>query len=100
MNTNKDCLIYMRTSTLTNKDGDSGHRQKSSIMKWVKSNGYSVKGEYCDIESGQMDTFERPEFMNMISDSERLGIKVLVFSDQSRLSRDIIVQESTYRLLS
>lgn len=100
MNTNKDCLIYMRTSTLTNKDGDSVHRQKSSIMKWVKSNGYSVKGEYWDIESGKMDTFERPEFMNMISDSERLGIKVLVFSDQSRLSRDIIVQESTYRLLS
>ena len=46
MNTNKDCLIYMRTSTLTNKDGDSVHRQKSSINKWVKSNGYSVKGEY------------------------------------------------------
>ena len=100
MNTNKDCLIYMRTSTLTNKDGDSVHRQKSSIMKWVKSNGYSVKGEYWDIESGKMNTFDRPEFMNMISDSERLGIKVLVFSDQSRLSRDIIVQESTFRLLS
>ena len=100
MTTNKDCLIYMRTSTLTNKDGDSVHRQKSSILKWVKSNGYSVKGEFWDIESGKMDTFERPEFMNMISDSERLGIKVLVFSDQSRLSRDIIVQESTYRLLS
>ena len=90
----------MRTSTMTNKDGDSVHRQKSSVMKWVKSNGYSVKGEYWDIESGKMDTFERPEFMNMISDSERLGIKVLVFSDQTRLSRDIIVQESTFRLLS
>ena len=100
MTTNKDCLIYMRTSTLTNKDGHSVHRQKSSIMKWVKSNGYSVKGEYWDIESGKMDTMVRPEFMNMISNSERLGIKVLVFSDQSRLSRDIIVQESTYRLLS
>lgn len=100
MNTKKDCLIYMRTSTMTNKDGDSVHRQKSSVMKWVKSNGYSVKGEYWDIESGKMDTFERPEFMNMISDSERLGIKVLVFSDQTRLSRDIIVQESTFRLLS
>ena len=100
MTTNKDCLIYMRTSTLTNKDGDSVHRQKSSIMKWVKSNGYSVKGEYWDIESGKMDTMVRPEFMRMISDSEGLGIKVLVFSDQSRLSRDIIVQESTYRLLS
>ena len=100
MTTNKDCLIYMRTSTLTNKDGDSVHRQKSSIMKWVKSNGYSVKGEYWDIESGKTDTMERPEFMKMISDSERLGILVLVFSDQSRLSRDIIVQESTYRLLS
>ena len=36
----------------------------------------------------------------MISDSERMGIRVLVFSDQSRLSRDIIVQESTFRLLS
>ena len=100
MTTNKDCLIYMRTSTLTNKDGDSVHRQKSSIMKWVKSNGYSVKGEYWDIESGKMDTMVRPEFLNMISDSEILGIKDLVFSDQSRLSRDIIVQESTYRLLS
>ena len=100
MTTNKDCLIYMRTSTLTNKDGDSVHRQKSSINKWVKSNGYTVRGEYWDIESGKMDTMERPEFMKMISDSERLGIKVLVFSDQSRLSRDIIVQESTYRLLS
>ena len=100
MTKNKDCLIYMRTSTLTNKDGDSVHRQKSSIMKWVKSNGYSVKGQYWDIESGKMDTFERPKFLEMISDSETMGIKVLVFSDQSRLSRDIIVQESTYRLLS
>ena len=100
MTTNKDCLIYMRTSSMTNSKGDSVKRQKSSIMKWVKDNGYNVKGEYWDIESGKMDTFDRPEFMNMISDSERLGIKVLVFSDQSRLSRDIIVQESTYRLLS
>ena len=90
----------MRTSTLTNRDGDSKNRQKSSIMKWVKSNGYSVKGEYWDIESGKMDTMDRPEFMRMISDSERLGVKILVFSDQSRLSRDIIVQESTFRLLT
>ena len=100
MTTNKDCLIYMRTSSMTNSKGDSVKRQKSSIMKWVKSNGYSVKGDYWDIESGKMDTMVRPEFLNMISDSERMGIKVLVFSDQSRLSRDIIVQESTYRLLS
>ena len=100
MTTNKDCLIYMRTSSMTNSKGDSVKRQKSSIMKWVKSNGHTVRGEYWDIESGKMDTFDRPEFMNMISDSEILGIKVLVFSDQSRLSRDIIVQESTYRLLS
>ena len=100
MTTNKDCLIYMRTSSMTNSKGDSVKRQKSSIMRWVKDNGYNVKGEYCDIESGKMDTMERTEFMKMISDSERLGINVLVFSDQSRLSRDIIVQESTFRLLS
>ena len=100
MTSKKECLIYMRTSTLTNVKGDSVKRQKSSIMKWVKSNGYIVKGEYWDVESGSKDTMDRPEFLNMISDSERMGIKVLVFSDQSRLSRDIIVQESTYRLLS
>ena len=100
MPTNKDCLIYMRTSSMTNSKGDSVKRQKSSIMRWVKDNGYNVKGEYWDIESGKMDTMERTEFMKMISDSERLGINVLVFSDQSRLSRDIIVQESTFRLLS
>ena len=100
MTTNKDCLIYMRTSSMTNSKGDSVKRQKSSIMKWVKSNGYTVRGSYWDIESGKMDTMERTEFMKMIYDSETMGIKVLVFSDQSRLSRDIIVQESTYRLLS
>ena len=100
MTTNKDCLIYMRTSSMTNSKGDSVKRQKSSIMRWVKDNGYNVKGEYWDIESGKMDTMERTEFMKMIHDSETMGIKVLVFSDQSRLSRDIIVQESTYRLLS
>ena len=100
MTTKKECLIYMRTSTLTNVKGDSVKRQKSSIRKWVKSNGYSVRGEYWDVESGSKDTMDRPEFMRMISDSERMGIRVLVFSDQSRLSRDIIVQESTFRLLS
>ena len=47
-----------------------------------------------------MDTMDRPEFLRMISDSEKFGIKVLVFENQSRLSRDIIVQESTFRLLS
>ena len=100
MTTKNECLIYMRTSTLTNVKGDSVKRLKSSIMKWVKSNGYSVRGEYWDDESGSKDTMDRPEFMRMISDSERMGIRVLVFSDQSRLSRDIIVQESTFRLLS
>jgi len=69
-------------------------------MKWVKDNGYKVKGEYFDVVSGKIDTMDRSEFLRMIHDSETLDIKVLVFSDQSRLSRDIIVQESTYRLLS
>ena len=100
MTTNKECLIYMRTSSLTNKDGDSKHRQKSSIMKWVKSNGYSVRGEYFDVVSGKTDTMDRSEFLRMIHDSETMDIKTLVFSDQSRLSRDIVVQEQTYRLLS
>ena len=100
MTTNKECLIYLRTSSLTNKDGDSKHRQKSSIMKWVKDNGYKVKGEYFDIVSGKTDTMDRSEFLRMIHDSETMDIKTLVFSDQSRLSRDIVVQEQTYRLLS
>ena len=74
----KECLIYMRTSTLTNKDGDSKHRQKSSIMKWVKDNGYKVKGEYFDIVSGKTDTMDRSEFLRIedftwrVSDCEEL----------------------------
>ena len=78
MTTKKECLIYMRTSTLTNVKGDSVKRQKSSIMKWVKSNGYSIRGEYWDVESGSKDTMDRPQFMRMISDSERMRIRVLV----------------------
>ena len=59
---------------MTNVKGDSVKRQKSSIMKWVKSNGYSFRGEYWDVESGSKDTMDRPEFIIMISDSERMGI--------------------------
>ena len=72
MNKKKECLIYMRT--WTNVKGDSVKRQKSLIMKWVKSNGYSVKGENWDVESGSKDTMNRPEFMRMIPNSERLDI--------------------------
>ena len=57
----------MRTSSLTSKDGDSKHRQKNSIMTWVKSNDNTVRGEYWDIESGKTDTMDRSEFMRMIS---------------------------------
>ena len=74
-------MVCMRTRTLTNMKGDSVKRQKSLIMKWVKSNGFSVRGEYWDVESGSKDTMDRPEFMRMIFDSERMGIRVLVFSD-------------------
>ena len=74
MTTKKECLIYMRTSTQTNLRGDSVKRQKSSIMKWVKSNGYSVRGEYWDVEYGSKDTIDRPEFMRMIPDSEKMDI--------------------------
>ena len=81
MTTKNECLIYCRTSTLTNKDGDSFNRQKSSIMKWVKSNGYTVRGEYYDIESGSLDTMLRPEFMKMISDSESSDIEYESDSD-------------------
>ena len=67
-------MVCMRTRTLTNVKGDSVKRQISLIMKWVKSNGYSVRGEYWDVESGSKDTMNRPEFMRMISDSERMDI--------------------------
>ena len=72
--TKKECMICKRTRTLTNVKGDSVKRQKSLIMKWVKSNGYSVRGEYWDVESGSKDTMDRPEFMRMISDSEKMDI--------------------------
>ena len=67
-------MICMRTRTLTNVKGDSVKRQKSLIMKWVKSNGYSVRGEYWNVESVSKDTMNRPEFMRMISDSKRMDI--------------------------
>ena len=63
----------MRTSTLTNVKGDSVKRQKSSIMKWVNSNGYSVKGEYWDVESGSKDTMDRPEFMRRLRTLMQFG---------------------------
>jgi integrase len=81
---------------MTNSKGDSVKRQKSSIMRWVKDNGYNVKGEYWDIESGKTDTMERTEFMKMIFDSETMGIKVLVFSDHTTINKHLGWSSSFY----
>ena len=71
MTTSNDCLIYMRTSTLTNVKGDSVMRQKSSIMKCFNSNGYSVKDEFWDFESSSKITLDRPKYRRMIANSDR-----------------------------
>ena len=87
----KDCVCYYRTSTVTNRNGDSLKRQKSNVHRWCRNNGYRVRGEWWDIESGTVDVLERPEFGELLSFCEKEGIDTVVFENSSRFSRDLIV---------
>jgi len=95
----KDCVCYYRTSTVTNRNGDSLKRQKSNVHRWCRNNGYRVRGEWWDIESGTVDVLERHEFGELLSFCEKEGIDTVVFENSSRFSRDLIVGEIGRRFL-
>lgn len=96
-------VAYFRTSSETNvgADKDTLKRQRESISKFAKSAGYDLIAEYSDDAvkgSDPVDT--RPGFAAMLDHVAGNGVRTIIVETASRFARDLIVQETGWRMLT
>ena len=96
----KNVVGYFRSSSTSNVKGDSKTRQSVSVKNYSKKKGWKVKGEFYDVISGTTNILERKEFVKMLSYCEEHSIDTILFEGSDRLSRDLIVNETSYEYLS
>ena len=96
----KEVVGYYRTSSTTNVKSDSRTRQSISVKNYSKSKGWNVTGEFYDVISGTTNILERKEFVEMLSYCEENSIDTILFEGSDRLSRDLIVNETSYEYLT
>ena len=96
----KEVVGYYRTSSQVNVKGDSRTRQSVSVKNYSKSKGWKVKGEFYDVISGTTNILERKEFVKMLGYCEEHSIDTILFEGSDRLSRDLIVNETSYEYLT
>jgi len=97
---NKNVVGYFRSSSTTNVKGDSKTRQSVSVKNYSKTKGWNVKGEFYDVISGTTNILERKEFVKMLGYCEENSIDTILFEGSDRLSRDLIVNETSYEYLT
>ena len=94
---------YYRTSSNSNvgTDKDSRKRQRHAVMNYASSNGMTVVSEFYDKGvSGTKEILNRPSFMKMLDYCEDNEISTIVLEDASRMSRDLIIQETGFQYLT
>ena len=97
------CVIYKRTSSLTNSgdDKDSSKRQEDICRSYCLSNKLEpVEIFYDEGVSGKQPVLKRNGFKSLYSFCLDTEIRVIVFESLSRFSRDLYEQELAYRKLS
>jgi DNA invertase Pin-like site-specific DNA recombinase len=93
-------VMYLRTSSATNIEGDSEDRQKEAISKYADSQGYEiVSGAYDQAVKGSDSIHEREGFAKLIQYCVDNSVSVILCENASRFARDVIVQELGYREL-
>lgn len=88
----RQCVIYMRTSSATNADGDSRERQQAACLKYAKAHRLAVAGEYHDVISGATPVTDRASFMSMIERLLSNGVRTVLIESPDRFARDLTVQ--------
>ncbi|HET6553416.1 MAG TPA: recombinase family protein [Dyella sp.] len=97
-------VAYLRTFSATNtgQDKDSHKRQQAAISAYAKRHGLTIHESpfYDAAVSGSDLIQDRPGFAAMLSYlAEHPEIRTILVETASRFSRDLIVQETGYRLL-
>jgi DNA invertase Pin-like site-specific DNA recombinase len=95
-------IAYFRTSSETNvgADKDSLQRQRQAVVKYAQAAGYEVIAEYSDDGvKGADPVDQRPGFAAMLEHIAGNGVRTIIVETASRFARDLIVQETGWRLL-
>lgn len=95
-------VAYFRTSSATNvgADKDTLARQREAVAKHAKAVGIEIVGEYYDADvRGADPVSERPAFADMMARIASNGVRTILVETASRFARDLIVQETGFRML-
>lgn len=95
-------VAYLRTSSETNVglDKDSARRQREAIQDFARRNGYEIVDEFSDDGVKGSDPVDcRPGFAAMMACLAGNGVRTIIVETASRFARDLIVQETGWRML-
>jgi len=95
-------ISYLRTSSAANvgPDKDSDKRQREAINAFAKSASFAIVGEFYDAAvSGSDEVQTRPGFAAMLERIKGNGVRTIIVETANRFARDLIVQETGYRML-
>jgi DNA invertase Pin-like site-specific DNA recombinase len=97
---NKPVVMYLRTSSSSNLDGDSEERQKQAILSYAEDNAMQiVTGAYDQAVKGSDMVVDRKGFGDLINYCIENDVDTILCENASRFARDIVVQEMGYREL-
>jgi DNA invertase Pin-like site-specific DNA recombinase len=97
-----EAIGYMRTSSAANvgNDKDSEKRQRDAIASCAKAGGLVIVDWFYDAAVSGADLIEaRPGFAKMLDRIAGNGVRTIVVETANRFARDIVVQETGYRML-
>jgi DNA invertase Pin-like site-specific DNA recombinase len=98
----KKACAYFRTSSATNvgNDKDSEKRQQDAVRSYAARNGIEIVAEYYDAAVSGADPVDaRPAFSAMVAYMLGNGARTILVETANRFARDLIVQETGYKML-
>lgn len=104
MGANRVALAYLRTSSSTNvgEEKDSGKRQWAAIQAYAKRTGYVIvlPRFYDSVASGADPLDARPGFAQILAYLlNHAEVRTILVESAHRFARDLIVQETGFRML-
>lgn len=92
---------YLRTSSSTNVDGDSPHRQNDAVMAYAERQGVEVVSCFWDAAVSGADALDqRPGFSALMQHCRTENISLVLVEDASRFARQVRAQENGIALLA